>query len=207
MRSLLTLSLLALLAAPALAADEKKDDKKPGPQPIKVVTLDRKDAVSYEKEVEPIFVNKCQFCHSGPVKEGKLDLGSFETLMKGGKSGKVIVPGKTRTSDLGGLAAAMPHTAFACMIGALAIAAFPLTSGFVAKSMIIDAAAKQHLAGVWIALMAVSAGVVLHAGLRLPWLVFFSAPLRDLPASHAPVCRSGVRQCVSLFMLGPTFQP
>jgi multicomponent Na+:H+ antiporter subunit D len=94
--------------------------------------------------------------------------------------------GKTRMSDLGNLAAAMPLTAFACMIGALAIAAFPLTSGFVSKSMIIDAAAKQHFPGVWIALLAVSAGVVLHAGLRLPWLVFFGAPKPRIAAGDPP---------------------
>lgn len=81
--------------------------------------------------------------------------------------------GKTRMTELGGLADAMPLTAFSCMIGALTIAAFPLTSGFVSKSMIIDAAAKQHLAGPWIALTAISVGALLHAGLRLPWLVFF----------------------------------
>lgn len=94
--------------------------------------------------------------------------------------------GKNRMSDLGGLADAMPLTAFACMIGALAIAAFPLTSGFVSKSMIIEAAAKQHLAEAWFVLMAVSAGVVLHAGLRLPWRVFFAAPKTRMTATDPP---------------------
>jgi multicomponent Na+:H+ antiporter subunit D len=93
--------------------------------------------------------------------------------------------GKTRMTDLGGLADAMPLTAFACMIGALTIAAFPLTSGFVSKSMIIDAAAKQHLAGPWIALTAISIGAVLHAGLRLPWLVLFG-PAKVPKASDPP---------------------
>lgn len=83
--------------------------------------------------------------------------------------------GKTRMTELGGLADAMPLTAFSCLIGVLSIAAFPLTSGFVSKSMIIDAAANQHLAGPWIALTAISVGAVLHAGLRMPWLVFFGA--------------------------------
>jgi multicomponent Na+:H+ antiporter subunit D len=94
--------------------------------------------------------------------------------------------GKSRMSDLGGLADAMPLTAFSCMIGALAIAAFPLTSGFVSKSMIIEAAAKQHLAEAWIVLMAVSAGAVLHAGLRFPWLVFFAAPKARIVATDPP---------------------
>jgi hypothetical protein len=94
MRSLLTLSLLGLLPTLALAADKKPV------QPIKVVALDHKGPVSYEKEVEPILVNKCQFCHSGPVKEGKLDMGTFETLLKGGKSGRPIMPGKAAESLL-----------------------------------------------------------------------------------------------------------
>lgn len=94
--------------------------------------------------------------------------------------------GTARMSDLGGLAERMPLTALSCIIGALAIAAFPLTSGFVSKSMIIDAAAKEHLAGAWIVLMGVSAGAVLHAGLRLPWLVFFGAPKAPTAATDPP---------------------
>jgi WD40 repeat protein len=90
MRSFLTLSLAALLPTAVLA-----DDKPKGVQPIKVVTIDRKDPVTYEKDIEPIFVNKCLFCHSGAVKEGKFDIATYEALMRGGKSGKIIVPGKS----------------------------------------------------------------------------------------------------------------
>jgi hypothetical protein len=97
MRSLLTLPLLALLPGLVLADDEPK---KPAVQPIKVVTLDRKDPVVYEKDIEPIFVNKCSFCHSGNVKEGKLDVSSFDSLMRGGKHGKPVVPGKSAESIL-----------------------------------------------------------------------------------------------------------
>jgi hypothetical protein len=78
-----------------------QEEKKPAPvQPIKVVVLDRKEPVTYEKDVEPIFVKKCAVCHSGAVKEGKLDLGTFESLMKGGKHGKPVVPGKSAESLL-----------------------------------------------------------------------------------------------------------
>lgn len=100
MRTLLsTLCLLACLPMLVVAADEK-DKKDKGVQPIKVVTIDRKEPVVYEKDIEPILVNKCLFCHSGPVKEAKLDMGTFEMLMKGGKSGKPIVPGKSAESLL-----------------------------------------------------------------------------------------------------------
>ena len=93
MRSLLPLGLLALL--PVLA---RADDTKSTVQPIKVVSLDRKEPVSYEKDVEPILVNKCAFCHSGNLKEGKLDMATYETLLKGGKRGTPLVPGKSAES-------------------------------------------------------------------------------------------------------------
>lgn len=94
--------------------------------------------------------------------------------------------GKRHMTDLGGLASAMPITALGAVVGAMAIAAFPLASGFVSKSMIIDAAAKQHLAAPWVILMAVSAGAVLHAGLRLPWFVFFTGRLQSPTAADPP---------------------
>jgi WD40 repeat protein len=102
MRFLLFASIALLLPALALAQDKKDSPKTV--QPIKVVTLDRKDPVLYEKDIEPILVKKCSFCHSGNVKEGRLDLGSYETLVKGGKRGPAIVPGKSSQSLLARLA-------------------------------------------------------------------------------------------------------
>ena len=52
--------------------------------------------VTYEKDIEPIFAKRCIACHSGDVKKGRLDLDSYETLVKGGKRGTAIVPGKSR---------------------------------------------------------------------------------------------------------------
>src|SRR5205809_7958772 len=97
--SLLPCGLLALLPGLLQAADDK-GDKPATVQPIKVVALERKDAVTYEKDIEPILVNKCAFCHSGAVKESKFDLGSYENLMRGGKRGPAIVPGKSAESPL-----------------------------------------------------------------------------------------------------------
>jgi hypothetical protein len=62
--------------------------------------VERKEPLAYEKDVEPIFVNKCLFCHSGAVKEGKFDMGNYESFMKGGKKGPPIVPGKSAESRL-----------------------------------------------------------------------------------------------------------
>lgn len=81
--------------------------------------------------------------------------------------------GKRKCTDLGGLFQSMPITMIAGVIGALAISSFPWTSGFVSKSMISQAAADESLAWVWYLLMAASAGVFLHAGIKFPWFVFF----------------------------------
>ena len=81
--------------------------------------------------------------------------------------------GKRKCSDLGGLFQSMPLTTICGIVGALSISAFPLTSGFVTKSMIAQAAIDQHLAVVWYLLAAASAGVFLHAGIKFPWFVFF----------------------------------
>ncbi len=96
MRSLFSLGVLALLPGLVLAQQKKS---KP-PQPIKVVELKRTEPVLYDKDVEPILVNKCAFCHSDNIKEGKLDMGNYEALLKGGKRGAPIVPGKSGESLL-----------------------------------------------------------------------------------------------------------
>lgn len=94
--------------------------------------------------------------------------------------------GRRKCTDLGGLFQSMPWTAALGIVGALAISAFPLTSGFTSKSMIGQAAADAHLALVWFALVAASAGVFLHAGIKFPWFVFFQKDSGLRPADAPP---------------------
>jgi multicomponent Na+:H+ antiporter subunit D len=81
--------------------------------------------------------------------------------------------GKNRCSELGGLYQTMPLTTICCIVGALSISSFPLTSGFTTKSLISQAAANEGLVWVYMLLTAASAGVFLHAGIKFPWFVFF----------------------------------
>lgn len=81
--------------------------------------------------------------------------------------------GKRKCTELGGLFQSMPITMWCGIIGALSISAFPLTSGFVSKSMVTQSAVDEHLFWVWLLLQAASAGVFLHAGIKFPWFVFF----------------------------------
>lgn len=80
--------------------------------------------------------------------------------------------GTARASDLGGLFRAMPLTMLFYLIGAASIA-LPLFSSFVAKSMILSAAAETHRLSVWLALVAASAAIFHILAVKLPYRVFF----------------------------------
>lgn len=85
----------------------------------------------------------------------------------------IYMTGKSKMTELGGLKKYMPYTFILYMIGALAISAFPLFSGFISKSMILSAAGEEHLATPWLLLSVAAAGTFLYTGLKIPYLVFF----------------------------------
>ncbi len=90
-------------------------------------------------------------------------------------AGSVLyMTGKSKCTDLGGLYRTMPLTMLFGVIGAAAISAFPLTSGFTSKSLILQASGDEGLIVVWLMLVLASAGVFLHAGIKFPWFVFFA---------------------------------
>ena len=84
--------------------------------------------------------------------------------------------GTTKGSELGGLYRSMPFTTGCCLVGASSISAVPLFSGFVTKSLIMYG--LLHLGGdYWIVallLLFASAGVVEHAGIKIPFFAFFA---------------------------------
>jgi multicomponent Na+:H+ antiporter subunit D len=111
----------------------------------------------------------------------------YKALLLMSAGSVLYMTGRRKCSELGGLFHSMPVTTICGTIGALAISSFPLTSGFVSKSMISQAASDGGLLTVWLLLAAASAGVFLHAGIKFPWFVFFQkdSGLRppDPPAS------------------------
>ncbi|PRP97643.1 Na(+)/H(+) antiporter subunit A [Enhygromyxa salina] len=119
----------------------------------------------------------------------------YKALLLMSAGSVLFMTGKRKCTDLGGLYKAMPITMWCGIIGALAISAVPLTSGFTTKSMITDAATMTelwapvteqggqlvwdsllHPSVAWFVLVAASAGVFLHAGIKFPWFVFFQKP-------------------------------
>ena len=97
----------------------------------------------------------------------------YKALLLMSAGAVLMQTGRSKCSELGGLFHSMPLTTLCACIGALAISSFPLTSGFISKSMISQAAADEHLLWVWLLMTAASAGVFLHAGIKFPWFVFF----------------------------------
>ncbi len=82
--------------------------------------------------------------------------------------------GTCKGTDLGGLYKTMPWTTGFSIVGAMSISAFPLTSGFVSKSMVLSSAAEQHYTVVWLVLLFASAGVFHHSGIKIPYFAFFA---------------------------------
>jgi multicomponent Na+:H+ antiporter subunit D len=97
----------------------------------------------------------------------------YKALLLMSAGSVLYMTGKRKCTDLGGLFRSMPLTTICGIIGALSISAFPLTSGFISKSMISQSAADETMAVTWLLLTAGSAGVFLHAGIKFPWFVFF----------------------------------
>jgi len=94
--------------------------------------------------------------------------------------------GTSKASELGGLYKTMPVTMVCCLIGAASISAFPLFSGFVSKSLILDASAGNGYYIVWLALLIASAGVLSHSGIKIPYFTFFAHDSGKRPA-EAPI--------------------
>ena len=73
----------------------------------------------------------------------------------------------------------MPITLGLYMVGAFAISAVPLFSGFASKSMVVSAAGESHRAAIFLVLTLASAGTFLHTGLKLPYYMFFGRDRRE----------------------------
>ena len=98
----------------------------------------------------------------------------YKGLLFMGAGAVILMTGRRKLTELGGLYRTMPWTVALYMIGAFAISAFPFFSGFVTKSMVIAAAAGDNRAAVVLMLIVASSGTFLHTGLKLPYYMFFA---------------------------------
>ncbi len=109
--------------------------------------------------------------------------------------------GTTKASELGGLYKSMPWTTGFCMVGAASISALPLFSGFVSKSMVMVAALDQGHPIVWLVLLFASAGVLEHAGIKIPYFAFFAhdSGIRTKEAPRNMLLAMGLAAAICIF--------
>jgi len=76
------------------------------PAPLKRLSLFNNAAAArdansfYGRQIHPIFDANCVACHGASKMQGGLRLDSYELLMKGGKDGRVVIPGNAQRSVL-----------------------------------------------------------------------------------------------------------
>jgi len=126
----------------------------------------------------------------------------FKALLFMSMGAIIYRTGKINGTALGGLYRTMPLTCIFCMVGAASISAFPLFSGFVSKSMVMDAAAQGHMRIIWFILLFASAGVFHHAGIKIPYFAFFShdSGMRPKEAPFNMLLAMGITAFLCIFI-------
>jgi len=88
-----------LFCSPAFA-DEDKTPADNQRKPIAIAKINRKTPVDFEKEILPILKNNCLACHNKTTTKAELNLETPQDMIKGGESGKAVVPKRSGESLL-----------------------------------------------------------------------------------------------------------
>src|SRR5690349_6929454 len=89
-KNIIVLLAIGLLSVGVLAEDTAPADAQR--KPIPIAKIDRKTPVDFEKEILPILKNNCLACHNKTTTKADLVLETPQDILKGGESGKVVVP-------------------------------------------------------------------------------------------------------------------
>ncbi len=110
----------------------------------------------------------------------------YKGLLFMGAGAAIYATGRRTLTSLGGISDRMRLVVALYMVGAFAISAFPLFSGFVSKSMVTYAAKQEHLDLVVALLYLASVGTFLHTGLKLPYFTWFGPRRDDIRVGRVP---------------------
>lgn len=94
--TLIAAALMVACAGQTFAASSPK----PAAPPPAAASPNKAQQAQFVKEVLPILAHNCFSCHANGKHKGGLDIMTRETLLKGGKNGPSIVPGKSADSLL-----------------------------------------------------------------------------------------------------------
>jgi len=102
----------------------------------------------------------------------------YKALLFMGAGAVIHVTGRSKFTELGGLARWMPLATIFYMVGAFSISGVPLFNGFISKSMVIAGAALKHEPVIELLLVLASVGTFLCIGVKIPHIVFFTGETR-----------------------------
>ncbi|MFO1500761.1 MAG: c-type cytochrome domain-containing protein [Verrucomicrobiota bacterium] len=105
-KNLTLVAAVMLLATNSSRAADKWDVSKY--DTAKLPPAAKRKGVTYAKDIRPLFEASCFRCHGENQQKGGLRLDSLESILEGGKDGKVVVTGKSAQSAVV-LAAAQIH--------------------------------------------------------------------------------------------------
>ena len=106
----------------------------------------------------------------------------YKGLLFMGAGAVLYTTGRSKLTELGGLARSMPLVLSLYMVAAFSISGFPLFSGFVSKSLVIHAAELDQQGSVFLLLSLASIGTFLSLGLKLPYFTWFGPKASLTPA-------------------------
>src|SRR6478609_5265044 len=89
-----------LIAAIGLAATAAWSTAAADVDVSKLPPAAKQKGVTYAKDIRPILQTTCFGCHGEQRQKGGLRLDSLDAILKGGKDGEVVVPGKSTKSPL-----------------------------------------------------------------------------------------------------------
>jgi multicomponent Na+:H+ antiporter subunit D len=98
----------------------------------------------------------------------------YKGLLLMGVGAVIHATGRSKMSELGGIANRMRGILALYMVGAVSISSFPLFSGFVSKELAVQGASVAGYGTAVVLLKIASVGTFLHTGIKLPYGTWFS---------------------------------
>ncbi|MEW6507533.1 MAG: Na(+)/H(+) antiporter subunit D [Bacteroidota bacterium] len=111
----------------------------------------------------------------------------YKALLFMGAGVVLQTTGRSKLTELGGIAKDQPVTLWLYMVGAFSISGFPLFNGFISKSMVVAAAGDSHFDTAMLLLLLASVGTFLHTGLKLPYFTWWNKSNEDIVPTKPPV--------------------
>lgn len=110
----------------------------------------------------------------------------YKSLLFMGAGAVLYSTGKSKLTELGGLARKMKWTVAFYIVGGLSISGLPLLNGFISKSLIMEAVGEAHLEAVILLLLLATVGTFLHTGLKLPYFTWFDTQKSEMTVKPLP---------------------